>query len=563
MYQQMGLPYIGEYEGSSSDGFGRISRFNDRVLVGNFKNFALNGFGVEYDNRGNVLRSGRWAAEGFVESLPLKPYDYPFDLELRQEGRFLKFYSRTFSKNPQDKNEQASKTTWGDRVSKRVSANLADWFSKSGGVIPSEIPLPAFPAALNLTQEKWESDAEFESRVSAARRGRQAEIDRIQTEYKRKVDARNIQIVAIQKRRAEVESTLPAKKLDVIEEALKSELLPLKLVSTDFDPNRAVLFVKVSVDGRDAETFEYKDSPIDLRRTALTTPEKLDLKPVFYITDSGEFGLRSILVQADKLESTGTPTNASAQRQTPLTATISVPVPATTLIAQQSPIAVDRNQVEQILYREENNSLRRRLDEQRRAQEMALAEQTTRASAETNRFKAQAEAALQRQRELEQQLASSAAPPPASLTMGKRIALVIGNAKYNIRPLQNPVNDADDVSKALKGSGFDVLDLRNASLREMTEGARTFGDMLKSHDVGLVYFSGHGIEVKGRNYFIPVNADIKREDEVAFQSLDVGLILEKMATANKSVNIMIVDACRDDPFVRRAPRKTPDHVRFW
>jgi hypothetical protein len=150
---------------------------------------------------------------------------------------------------------------------------------------------------------------------------------------------------------------------------------------------------------------------------------------VFYITDSGEFGLRSILVQADKLESTGTPTNASAQRQTPLTATISVPVPATTLIAQQSPIAVDRNQVEQILYREENNSLRRRLDEQRRAQEMALAEQTTRASAETNRFKAQAEAALQRQRELEQQLASSAAPPPASLTMGKRIALVIGNAK--------------------------------------------------------------------------------------------------------------------------------------
>jgi uncharacterized caspase-like protein len=134
--------------------------------------------------------------------------------------------------------------------------------------------------------------------------------------------------------------------------------------------------------------------------------------------------------------------------------------------------------------------------------------------------------------------------------MGKRIALVIGNAKYNIRPLQNPVNDADDMSKALKGSGFDVLDLRNASLREMTEGARKFGDMLKTHDVGLVYYSGHGIEVKGRNYFIPVNADIKREDEVAFQSLDVGLILEKMATANKSVNIMIVDACRDDPFGR-------------
>ena len=224
--------------------------------------------------------------------------------------------------------------------------------------------------------------------------------------------------------------------------------------------------------------------------------------------------------------------------------------PPSALIPQKSAIAVDRNQAEQMLFREENDALRKRLDEQRRAQELALAEQTTRASTEAARLKAQTEAALQRQKELEQQLGSSAAPPPASISMGKRIALVIGNAKYNIRPLQNPVNDADDVSKALKASGFDVLDLRNASLREMIEGARMFGDMLKSHDVGLVYYSGHGIEVKGRNYFIPVNADIKREDEVAYQSLDVGLILEKMATANKSVNIMIVDACRDDPFGR-------------
>jgi hypothetical protein len=539
---------FGESFGSNVRGFGYY-KSTSKVQVGNFDSNSLNGLGVEYDHKGNLIRSGRWEFDRFVESLPLNPYDYPFDLELYEEEGFLKFFSKTFSRSTPSKNAQVVKTAWSDRVSMRVSLDLTEWLSKSGGEIPKEVPLPIFPAALNLTQDKWESDAEFESRVAAARRGRQSEIDRIQAEYKRKVDARNVQTVAAQKRRAELERILPAKKLEVIEEALKSEILPLKLVSTEFDPKRAILFVKVLVDGRDAETFEYKESPIDLRRTALTTPEKLDLKPVFFITDSGEFGLRSILVQADKLESTGTLTNASAQRQAPLTASISVPAPST-LIAQQSALAVDRNQVEQILYREENEALRKRLDEQRRAQELALAEQTTRASAEAARLKAQAEAALQRQRELEQQLASSAAPPPASLSMGKRIALVIGNAKYNIRPLQNPVNDADDVSKALKGSGFDVLDLRNASLREMTEGTRTFGDMLKTHDVGLVYYSGHGIEVKGRNYFIPVNADIKREDEVAFQSLDVGLILEKMATANKSVNIMIVDACRDDPFGR-------------
>ena len=544
----LGSYLFGESFGSNVKGFG-CYKSHSKVQVGNFDSNSLNGLGVEYDHKGNLIRSGRWEFDRLVDSFPLNPNDYPFDLELYEEEGFIKFFSKTFSRSIPSKNAQVVKTTWSDRISMRVLLDLTAWLSKSGGEIPNEVPLPIFPAALNLTQDRWESDAEFESRVAAARRGRQAEIDRIQAEYKRKVDARNIQIVSAQKRRSELELTLPAKKLEVIEEALKSEILPIKLVSTDFDPKRSVLFVKVSVDGRDAETFEYKESPIDLRRTALTTPEKLDLKPVFYITDSGEFGLRSILVQADKFESTGTPTNASVQRQTPLTATISVPAPST-LIAQQSTIAVDRNQVEQILYREENEALRKRLDEQRRAQELALAEQTTRAATEATKLKAQAEALLQRQKELEQQLASSAAPPPASLAMGKRIALVIGNAKYNIRPLQNPVNDADDVSKALKGSGFDVLDLRNASLREMTEGARTFGDMLKTHDVGLVYYSGHGVEVKGRNYFIPVNADIKREDEVAFQSLDVGLILEKMATANKSVNIMIVDACRDDPFGR-------------
>jgi len=142
---------------------------------------------------------------------------------------------------------------------------------------------------------------------------------------------------------------------------------------------------------------------------------------------------------------------------------------------------------------------------------------------------------------------SPSAPPTVPEAMGKRLALVIGNAKYNVKPLSNPVNDADDVSKALRGSGFDVVDLRDASLRDMNEGARMFGDRLKSYDVGLVYYSGHGIEWKGRNYLIPVNADIKNPDEIPYQTLDMGLVLDKMATANKSVNIMIIDACRDGP----------------
>ena len=140
--------------------------------------------------------------------------------------------------------------------------------------------------------------------------------------------------------------------------------------------------------------------------------------------------------------------------------------------------------------------------------------------------------------------------PAPLMNPGKRVALVIGNQAYNVRPLLNPRNDADDMSRALKNAGFEVIDVRDASLSQMRNAVRQFGDRLLTRDVGLVYYSGHGIEVRGRNYFIPINSDIKRSDEIADQSLDVSLILEKMETAKKGVNILIVDACRDDPFGR-------------
>jgi hypothetical protein len=175
---------------------------------------------------------------------------------------------------------------------------------------------------------------------------------------------------------------------------------------------------------------------------------------------------------------------------------------------------------------------------------------------ENEKLREEAAVARQRQRELEEQLrqaqqGSSIPTQTTSIgTIGRRIALVVGNANYKVRPLKNPRNDADDVSRSLKATGFDVIDLRDASLAQMRTAVRQFGDRLINNDVGLVYYSGHGVEVKGRNYFIPVNADIQREDEIADQGLDVSLILEKMSTAGKGVNILIVDACRDDPFGR-------------
>ena len=180
---------------------------------------------------------------------------------------------------------------------------------------------------------------------------------------------------------------------------------------------------------------------------------------------------------------------------------------------------------------------------------------------EVERLKAEAAEAKRKQAEAEegvrvaqQQASQTKQPSPvtaqSATPISRRVALVVGNKNYKVRPLQNSLNDADDISASLRTSGFDVIDIRDATLPQMRTAVRQFGDKLLTHDVGLVYYSGHGVEVKGRNYFIPVNADIQREDEIADQGLDVSLILEKMSTAGKGVNILIVDACRDDPFGR-------------
>ena len=184
--------------------------------------------------------------------------------------------------------------------------------------------------------------------------------------------------------------------------------------------------------------------------------------------------------------------------------------------------------------RQEADQLKAQLEEERRL----------RREEEARRKEAEDKA---RQSQEPNQVKPNIAP---NVAMGKRIALVIGNAKYLSSPLRNPINDANDISSALKQSGFEVIDVRDANLQQMRSAVRTFGDRLLNSDVGLVYYSGHGIESKGRNYFIPVNTDIQRVDEIADQALDVSLILDKMTTAGKGVNILIVDACRDDPLTR-------------
>src|SRR5688572_5399922 len=132
-----------------------------------------------------------------------------------------------------------------------------------------------------------------------------------------------------------------------------------------------------------------------------------------------------------------------------------------------------------------------------------------------------------------------------------RVALVIGNGKYAAAPLPNPVNDAQDMAMALEAAGFTVIRRENASLKEMVLALREFGDKLGRTSTGVFYFAGHGLQVRGRNYLVPVDADIAREDEVAFAALDLAAVMEKLDSARNPLNLVILDACRNDPFGKR------------
>ncbi len=131
----------------------------------------------------------------------------------------------------------------------------------------------------------------------------------------------------------------------------------------------------------------------------------------------------------------------------------------------------------------------------------------------------------------------------------QKVALVIGNGAYAAAPLRNPVNDATAMAAKLGALGFDVILRTDVSQREMTRAFSQFGQKLASGAIALFYFSGHGIQVQGRNFLVPVDADIKTEASVRTEGVDVELLLHQLGGARLS--IVILDACRNNPFERR------------
>src|SRR5215216_994067 len=137
----------------------------------------------------------------------------------------------------------------------------------------------------------------------------------------------------------------------------------------------------------------------------------------------------------------------------------------------------------------------------------------------------------------------------------KRVALVLGNSAYkNVAPLTNPVNDSARIASTLKEAGFDVVDSRrDLPAAETRRALRDFADRARDADIAVVYYAGHGIEVDGANYLIPVDARLERDTDIYDEGLSLDRILIAIEPAKK-LRLVILDACRDNPFSRTMKR---------
>lgn len=165
-------------------------------------------------------------------------------------------------------------------------------------------------------------------------------------------------------------------------------------------------------------------------------------------------------------------------------------------------------------------------------------------------------------------LAGTSLIPPGLLEAAKgidapRIALVIGNSKYPDSPLTNPLNDANAMCKELKVLGFDAQILLDSNLKDLRAAIQAYGVRIaKSKAVGLFYYAGHGVQLAWRNYLIPVDANIDRVDDIPKQTFELNNMLLALNKAQNPMNIIILDACRDNPFGKKLPTEQKGLSQF-
>jgi hypothetical protein len=139
-------------------------------------------------------------------------------------------------------------------------------------------------------------------------------------------------------------------------------------------------------------------------------------------------------------------------------------------------------------------------------------------------------------------------------TEGKRVALVIGNGAYrNVPTLLNPPSDAADVAAALKRLGFSVSLITNASFDDMRRGLIALGREAAGADMAVVYFAGHGMEISGENWLIPIDAELKRDTDAANEAISLQSVMLQVSNTTR-LGLVMLDACRNNPFAAKMNR---------
>ncbi|MBF0562284.1 MAG: caspase family protein, partial [Alphaproteobacteria bacterium] len=153
---------------------------------------------------------------------------------------------------------------------------------------------------------------------------------------------------------------------------------------------------------------------------------------------------------------------------------------------------------------------------------------------------------------------SQAATSPSAAAGEQRVALVIGNGAYQSVPhLANPPGDAQAIAEVLRSAGFDLVGgkaLVDLDRFGTEQAIRSFGQKLRGGAIGLFYYAGHGVQINGTNYLVPVSANLATETDVKYELVDVNYVLDEMVQAGNRLNVVILDACRNNPFGGRGLR---------
>jgi len=152
----------------------------------------------------------------------------------------------------------------------------------------------------------------------------------------------------------------------------------------------------------------------------------------------------------------------------------------------------------------------------------------------------------------QQNIERAVRPVAQVIAPDQRQALVIGNSEYtHAGALRNPVNDAQAISDTLRQLDFEVMTLTNASQREMEQSIRDFGKNLQGRNgVGLFFYAGHGMQIDGENYLLPIDIDPVTEEDVRYDAVPLGRLLGQMRSSGNQMNLIVLDACRNNPFAR-------------